>query len=119
MAEHQTIPPAPARLLCLLEGGLASTADDNLIALLREALCQRQTDAGCAAGDKNRVSCEIQGRASFQELGRCADDKGQPADTRSRPASRSGCRGYPRVELPFDGRRPGYHPVSTRSTGRF
>jgi len=61
-------------LLCLPERAFASTANDDVIALFGKAPRERKTDAGCAASNENCVSCELQGRPSFQQLRRCADD---------------------------------------------
>ena len=44
------------------KSGFVPAADDDLIAFFGKAVCERKTDAGCAASDKNCVSCELQCR---------------------------------------------------------
>ena len=44
---------------------LPSAADDDFVSRLKKGLCEREPDAGRAAGDERRVSRKIQGSVRF------------------------------------------------------
>lgn len=94
----------------LLQGGLAASADNDLVALVMKALGKREADTGGAASDKDRVVCKFHGRTFFRSIeeGASTSTRGkQQTHLRNRQAGLGVAVTPERGEMPFGGTATG------------